>query len=291
MSDTPSSFNLVDVMQVIQKRWKPIALFVLIVLIITTALLFFVLPKYYKSVAVVIATNPELADKAHLFNDNIESLYSAFGKEEDLDRIYGIAKLDTVYKQLVDEFNLVAYYKVKGSAFQQRQYAARKLQDDISLLKTEYYQLKITAYTKDRELSAKLVNGMVELIDTIAKSSNEQSYRNIFKDIGEAKQQAESTVVTLSDSLAKAGINPGAAMLINNKRNSALQQLQEYEKLSGELELSAKNQPHALIVLEKAIPAATSDKPDKLVVLLAAFFTSLAFAVLAILVYDRKQLR
>jgi uncharacterized membrane protein len=46
-----------------------------------------------------------------------------------------------------------------------------------------------------------------------------------------------------------------------------------------------------LIVLEKGAPAATSDKPDKLVVLLVAFFTSLAFAVLAILVYDRKQLR
>jgi hypothetical protein len=289
MSDTSSSFNLVDVMEVIQKRWKPIALFVLIVLSITAALLFFVLPKYYKSVAVVIAANPELADKAHLFNENIESLYSTFGKEEDLDRIYGIAKLDTVYKQLADEFNLMQYYKVKGTPFQQRQYAAKKLRDDVNVLKTELYQLKITAYTKERELSARIVNRMVELVEAIAADTWKQSYQGTLQNINTGKQQVEAAILTLSDSLQHANNTSGTAMLLTSKRASLLQQYQEYDKAANEYQLAITNKSPALLVLEKGYPAAIADKPDKLLVLVTAFFTSLVFAVFATLIYERKQ--
>jgi capsular polysaccharide biosynthesis protein len=291
MSDRPSTFNLVDVIDVLQKRWKPIALFVLIVLALTAGLLFFVLPKYYKSVAVVIAANPELADKAHLFNNNIQSLYSTFGKEEDLDRIYGIAKLDTVYKQLVDEFNLIQYYKVKGSAFQQQQYAAKKLRDDVNVLKTELYQLRITAYTKERELSSRIVNRMVELIEAIAADTWKQSYQTTLQNINAGKQQVEAAILKLSDSIQHADNTSGRAMLLVSKRTSLLQQYQEYDKAATEYQLAIENRTPALIVLERGYPAAISDRPDKLLVLITAFFTSLAFAVLATLIYERKQER
>ena len=99
MQQNTSPFNLIDIMEVLKRRKSFIGWFVFTSCIVTALLLFFVMPRYYKSTAVIVAANPALADKARLFNENIEGLYSDFGNEEDLDRLYGIAKLDTTYKR------------------------------------------------------------------------------------------------------------------------------------------------------------------------------------------------
>jgi uncharacterized protein involved in exopolysaccharide biosynthesis len=289
MRQNPSSLNLADVMEVLHKQWKMIAAFVTIVLIITAALLFFVLPKYYKSVAVVIAANPELADKAHLFNNNIESLYSTFGNEEDLDRIRGIADLDTTLKLLVDEFNLADYYKVKGNSNQKRHDAILKLRDDITIQKTELYQLRVIVYTKNNELSANIANRLIEIVENMAENIWLSSYKKTLDEINQSKQQLEKQVLSMSDSLKRLNPSSGAAMVMTGNRSSLLEQLQQYEKTASEYKLAINNKTPALIVLEKAYPSAAADKPDKLIVLVIAFFSSFLFALIACLVYEQKE--
>jgi len=93
-------------------------------------------PKYYRSFAILVPANPALADKARLFNTNIEGLYSYFGTGDDLDRLFGIASMDTVYKQLVDSFHLVDYYQLtnadKGI---NRRKAVLELREDLTFQK------------------------------------------------------------------------------------------------------------------------------------------------------------
>jgi len=83
--------------------------------LITALISLFFMPKYYRSTAILVPANPVLADKAHFLNPNIQGLYSYFGNGDDLDRIVGIASMDTVYKQLVDELDLVHYYRLQAN--------------------------------------------------------------------------------------------------------------------------------------------------------------------------------
>jgi uncharacterized protein involved in exopolysaccharide biosynthesis len=287
MSD--SSFNLLDVIATLQRSRKSIVTFVVASVVIATITVF-LMPKYYRSIAIVVAANPALADKARLFNPNIEGLYSNYGSTDDLDRIYGMANLDTVYKQLVQEFDLIKYYKLKGTdtALLQRK-AVLALRDDLTLQKTELSQLKIFIYTKDNNFSAQIANRMVDIIQQMAQAVWKKNYDNSLAQLNSEIATFESTILMISDSLNKTSINPTTATLLNNKKNMLLQQINDYQKSANEFSLAIANNPPALIVLERAYPSAKADKPKKLIVILWAFFISLIFASTAALLYNRKS--
>lgn len=287
MSD--SSFNLLDVMATLQRSRKSIVTFV-VASVVTATITVFLMPKYYRSIAIIVAANPALADKARLFNPNIEGLYSNYGSTDDLDRIYGMANLDTVYKQLVQEFDLIKYYKLNGTdtALLQRK-AVLALRDDLTLQKTELSQLKIFIYTKDNNFSAQIANRMVDIIQQMAQAVWKKNYANSLTQLNSEIATFESMVLMISDSLNKTSINPTTATLLNNKKNMLLQQINDYQKSVNEFSLAIANNPPALIVLERAYPSAKADKPKKLVVILWAFFISLIFASTAALVYNRKS--
>jgi len=287
MSD--SSFNLLDVMATLQRSRKSIVTFVVTSVVIATITVF-LMPKYYRSIAIVVAANPALADKARLFNPNIEGLYSNYGSTDDLDRIYGMANLDTVYKQLVQEFDLIKYYKLKGTdtALLQRK-AVLALRDDLTLQKTELSQLKIFIYTKDNNFSAQIANRMVDIIQQMAQAVWKKNYANSLAQLNSEIETFESTILKISYSLNKTSIKPTTATLLNNKKNMLLQQINDYQKSANEFSLAIANNPPALIVLERAYPSAKADKPKKLIVILWAFFISLIFASTAALLYNRKS--
>jgi len=111
-----SSFNLVQTVALLQKRWKTILFFVLATVAVASVTVFLV-PQYFRSSAIIVSANPALADKARLFNSNIQNLYSYFGSGDDLDRIYGIADMDITYKKLVDEFSLINITSLLATAF------------------------------------------------------------------------------------------------------------------------------------------------------------------------------
>ena len=120
-----NSFDLQSTFRILQTKWKQILLFVFVALLVA-AISLFMIPKQYRSTALVVSANPLLADKSHLLNPNIQYLYSVFGNGDDLERINGIATMDTVYKQLVDEFKLVEYYELKGADKNSARYKAVK---------------------------------------------------------------------------------------------------------------------------------------------------------------------
>ena len=77
-----NSLNLVTLNAALQKQWKIIIGFVIITGMVTAVTVFLV-PQYYRSSATIVSANPLLADKARLFNTNIQSLYSYFGNGDD----------------------------------------------------------------------------------------------------------------------------------------------------------------------------------------------------------------
>lgn len=292
MVETSSSFNLLHVAQALKRRSKTLALFVLVVLVLCTIVLF-LLPKYYKSTAIAIAANPVLADKARLFNPNIESLYSNFGSSDDLDRIYGIAQLDTAFKMLVNKFGLVDYYKLKDeNAAVNHRNAVLKLRDDLAIQKTELYQLKVTAWNKNPQVAADIANSLVEFTQAITQNTWKQAYASSLEKLDTSIATMEKEYNDLAGNLKLPdGLtgSAGSIDLVIDQRNALLEQVKEYKKSANEFKLAIENDAPALIVLEAAYPSAKADKPRKPEILMAAFIISLVFGSLAVLLLDRKQ--
>lgn len=284
----PTSFNLIDVIAVLQKRWKPIFIFVIASLIIALITLFIV-PKYYRSTTVVIPASPVLADKARLFNNNIQSLYSFLGNGDDTETLMGIAKLDTVYYQLIDEFKLTDYYKTEGDSLSiKRKSAIKLLQKDIEINKTEFNQLKIIVWTKDKELSKNIANHMIDIIQETEQDMWKQVYQNSLDQLNKSINELESQYQKISDSLS---INSRSFKneMLESQRQSVLEQMKQYQKSSNEIKLAIASTPPALYIIEKATASASADKPIFLNDLLIVLFASAVFAIIAALFFEREQ--
>lgn len=283
-----SNFNLIDVSYLIKKEIKQLLVFVFIVLCISTIVLFLV-PKYYKSTAIIVAANPALADKARLFNNNIQGLYSNFGSGDDLDRIEGIANLDTTYAALVAEFNLTDYYKLKDENAQlKKRKAIINLKDDIQLQKTELGQFKIMVTTKNKNLSANIANKMVLITKQKIENIWQMNYQFSLDKINASIKELEDSVATINQFLQNADVNSSAALPYTNKREAFLQQLKQYYTTANEFKLAINSNAPALYIIENATPAAKHDKPKKLITLFSIAIISFVFACLRIVLVRKK---
>lgn len=287
MSMPDPSFNLLTIVAALQKRWTLIVFFV-VASVAVAALTVYVVPAYYRSTATVVPANPVLADKARLFNTNIQELYSYFGSGNDLDRIYGVADMDTTYQQLVDEFSLVNYYRLTGDNFPLlRRKAVLRLRKDLDLQKTDKDQLLIKVWTRDRQLSANIVNRMVAIVEATANTVWQDQYRRSMEQLEVSVSAMEATYVQLGDSISRADFSRKA--LLTARQASLLDQLQQYQKTRDEFRLAAQIAPAVLYVMEKAVPAAKAERPDTTAVLLATSLLSFVFICLLVLVNDRKK--
>ena len=288
----PTDFNLQHTVAVIKSTWRIILAFVVITLIVTSITLLIV-PKYYRSFAVLVPANPALADKARLFNTNIEGLYSYFGTGDDLDRIFGIASMDTVYKQLVDSFKLVDYYRLSGNdKGVLRRKAVLELREDLTFQKTDLGQFKVFAWTKDKELSANLVNRLVAIVQNTEEAIWKESYQNSLKKLQAsiASMEQEYKYISSNEIKASTGKNTAAEnALLASKQQNLLDQINSYQKAANEFQLAINNNPPSLYVMERAVPAAKSEKPNKWELLLVSFLASLIFAIIAVLIYKRES--
>ena len=289
---TTAHFNLQSTVQLLQRKWKQVLLFVIVALVVATITLL-VVPKYYRSTAILVPANPALADKAGLFNPNIQGLYSYFGTGDDLDRTIGIATMDTVYKQLVDEFNLVNYYKISlsDSSLLERAIARRKavleLREDLTFQKTDIGQLKLFAWTKDKQLSANLVNRLIAITQQNEAGIWKQRYQASLQKLEQSIKQMEQEYTSLTEAAKTA--KEADAILINNKQHSLLEQLTTYQKSANEFKLAIENNIPAFYVLEPAVIAAKSEKPNKPELLLLTALCSFIFAMIGVLVNNREQ--
>lgn len=285
MSD--SSFNLVNTVAALQKRWTTIVFFV-VASVVTAAITVYLVPEYYKSTATVVSANPALADKARLFNKNIQELYSYFGSGDDLDRIYGVAEMGSIYQKLADEFSMVNHYQLTGDSLSllQRK-AVKQLRKDIDLRKTDKDQLVIGVWTKDRQLSADIANRMVTLIEQTESRVWQQHYQQSVEKLKISIAEKEQQYVLLNDSLQRA--NYPQKELLSVQLTGLLEQLKQYRITEDEFKLAIQTPPAVLYVMEKAAPAAKAERPDKTGVMLAVFLLSFVFICLLILVNDRKK--
>lgn len=278
---------MAETTSILQNKWRSILLFTILTAAVATATVF-LMPKQYRSAAKLISANPQLADKSRLFNENIQSLYSYFGSGDDLDRIMGIALLDTSLKQLVKDFNLTNYYKLSNDteALLQRK-AVLKLRDDLLVQRTEEGQLNISCWTKDPVLSAGIVNALVKIIENKLEDIWQSNYRATKEQLNLSITQTEASYKQLFDSLSKAPAPQTS--LIQKHMETLLDQLTQYRKTAATVQLIGATAPAALYVLEPAVPAAKAERPDKPAIILATAIAGFLFSLLLALLSNRKQ--
>lgn len=266
-----------DIINVIFKKWKLI--FGLTVLATVIALIAaYISPKKYLGTATAIPVNSVVSDKAHIFNPNIESLYSEFGLPDDLDKIEGAAALDTIFIAAALDFDLAAHYQLPPSG-EAKFKAARNLKKNTDISKSAYGELKIKVWDKDRNLAAAIANSLLQKLQDLYQHLQNENNSFVLQKLQEdydAKQEQYKVLVDTSQ--------------VQQIRKSALlDRLKEDLKLIDQYEIAVKTNPPVLITVESARAPLWPDKPNIMQTVTFTFFSALVFSFLLSLFIEGRR--
>lgn len=261
-----------DIFYLLAKWWKQILVVVLLSLIIATLALL-LSPRKYLSVTTALPASSYNTDKARIFNENIQELYSVLGTTDELDMIAGTGKLDTLYLAVSDQFNLPEHYKINEKGEAGRLKAATVLKKNSTVMKSEYGELKVRVWDKNKDLAPQLANALMDKIQTIHQDLQSESNK--------------ATLASLQHSLSEL---VRMDSIEHNFDIAFADQFKKYKTLISEYNLIVNSKPPVLLIVEKARAAQRPDKPRPITVILVTFFLSLLFGLLLALVLEKKKL-
>ena len=271
-------FNIAELSAALLNRWKFILVFTVGSIVLTAGALVFIPPKY-TAISKILPGNAVLADKARLFNADLQHLYSFFGTGDDLDRLMSMTSMDTSLKQVIRQFHLIDYYQVKDKDPGMLMYKTiRRFKKDLALVKTVNNELELTCAHTNKDTAAAIVNFMVEQTAAKMQSIWKQQYAKI----GAALDSSLANLTIQYNTLAANTDNTDA--IAKTKMSVLLTQIEQFNKLSIETQMAANTTPAAIIILEKATPPAKISWPDKSVVLPIAALLGCLFSILLVLV-------
>jgi capsular polysaccharide biosynthesis protein len=273
-----TNFNIAELTSVLFNRWKFIVVFTITSIVIAAGLLLFIPPKYTATTK-LLPGNAVLADKARLFNNEIQHLYSFFGSGDDLDRLMSMASMDTSLKQVINTFNLNGYYQIKEKDAGMGMYKSiRAFKKDLTLVKTVNNELEISYAHESKDTAAAIVNFMTEQLAAKMKTIWKQQYEKI-------NVQLDSSIAIISNDYKNFANNSSTIDAITKtKMDALLSQLEQFNKMSIETKMAAATTPEALIVLEKASIPAKISWPNKAVVLPLAALLGFIFSACLVLI-------
>ncbi len=280
-----SELNLIGIQSVLTKQKKPLILFVLVATLLATITSFFFLPKQYYAGSTLLPVNAMLTDKSRLFNNNIQELYSVYGTADDLDRIYSIAKAGNILSFLTDSLHLVEHYGITGPASSSKPKAIAQLKKHLQIIKTENGALQIDAWDTNAEMAADIANLLVYKTEAIGKELQQQAYQSIIDQVQVSIAHKKKNYHQLQDSLNNMDIT--AAAPLAKTGSELLTHIERDEKILDEVNLAMDLRQPTVLVLEKAYPSFKADKPKHIVIIIGAFISSLFFAIIALVLFNR----
>lgn len=293
-----------DIIEVLSRHRNKIFLLTLAatVIALTVSLL---RSKKFLATTTAVPTNTALNDKGRLFNNNVEALYPQLGSPDELDKIEGTAKLDTVFISLATEFNLAAHYEMDKET-EPAYKAALTLKKASTVSRTAYGELQIKVWDGDATLAANLANAFLQKLNSLyrhAQAANiEATLRTLKDDVMEKQRVIDSidqgvvnykrdtgltTVQIMQDYVS--GVSPRGLTNISARVTALSEFIKEEQKLITQYELALKAAPDALVVIEKARPSLYPDKPRLAQTTVFAFFASLLFSVLLSFLLERRK--
>jgi uncharacterized protein involved in exopolysaccharide biosynthesis len=280
------NFNTHYIITVFSKWFRPIAALVILATI-AGGLATLVLPRKYLSVATVVPADPSLSDKAFIYGTNQQELKSIYGKEEDLDRLLATATLDGNLNFLVDSFKLATHYKISGNAEKAKYKSFRQLKKNSRIFKTEYGSVKIQVWDTDKKMAAELANALVERTEHINNENNKKANAAFLKQLENNIERKSSEYKKLRAPLnTDTGYTPAEREIIDTRIKVLLSEIESDIKMTEQLRTAIDAGNPSLVVLEKAYPSETPDKPKLWLWLFASFFGSLFFALLLAIVAE-----
>lgn len=194
MQPTQTNYNLLDLIQLILRWWKIIAIvgiisFLLAVIITLPA----IWERTYSSQAILYPINKNRGDLNYVLGKNE---FDIFGSGDDVNRMIEIGESDAIAFRVIYKLKLFDHYKIDSTKTANFKFdILEELRDNIEISRTDAVGVKIIVEDKDPKIAADICNqlilGVEQEYDSIALVQFE-NVTNLYKVGLQAKQAEEA---------------------------------------------------------------------------------------------------
>lgn len=278
-----TSFNLMDIVNVIWD-WRKKILLATFLITLVTGVIIFLIPRQYLSEATIIAANPIQGDRSNIFRNTFEQQFYYYGGQSDNDRLYEMARIDTMKKFLIDSFKLEDHYKISKGNPRRRLAALTELKDNSDVYITDLGHIRIKIWDTDKNLAVSMANAVVAKVNNMSIDMTNQAKKTILEKL----QQEQDASIDEIKKILKTSADSIPPEINLAKRTSLLNQIEEKDNLINQFKTSINNVTN-LYVIQYAYPALKADRPKRLPAIVMAFLASLFFSVLTALLLNRLR--
>lgn len=315
---TNLSFDLVDIIRTIQKQKR----FILIITIAGMALAgasVLVKKKKFKAEARFLVNNPLYGDRNTLFRSIDTRYVDYFGGDDDLDKIMAFAGSDTVRNRIIRNCQFQVIYKKDINDPKGYAELMSIFKKNFNIKRTEYKDVEVSYTDYDPQTAANVANMSVKVLEETYRQYYNNIKNGIYKSINDQVTKLDSSINTLTDTLATMRDQYGIYSIISPARQNvitseikgggkgygrAIEEIQNIESIKDQLVtdrahyISALNEFYATTnsaldfvkVITRALPPTNAAGLSTEITLVAAGLLSFFFSTLYVLLmaYYRK---
>ncbi len=315
---TNISFDLVDIIRTIQKQ-KRFIIIITIAGILLAAASLAVKRKKYKAEARFLVNNPLYGDRSTLFRSVDTRYVDYFGGDDDVDKIMAFAGSDTVKNRIIRNCNFEIVYKKDINDPMGHAELMSIFKKNFNIKRTEYKDVEVSYTDYDAQTAANVANMSVKVLEETYRQYYNYIKNGIYTSINDQVIKLDSSIATLTDTLAAMRDKYGIYSIISPARQNvitsdikgggkgygrAIEEIQNIESIKDQLVadrahyISALNEFHATTnsamdfvkVITRALPPVNPAGLGTSLTIIAAALLSFFFSTIYVLLmaYFRK---
>jgi len=166
-----------------------------------TGIIVFLMPKQYKSTAVLFPTRQFSVSKLVIeANAGNQEDYMQIGDEDDCEKLIQLLTSDALKLKVADAFNLWTRWKVRDTNFSYH-YLRLKWDEQVSIKRTEFNSIKVEVYDYTANGAAQIANGISDYCDSVRKDMTKSVASEVLKIVKNEYETTLSRMKVLEDSL------------------------------------------------------------------------------------------
>lgn len=182
-------------------QWRKTFIIVSVATALITGVTVLLLPKQYKSTAVVFAARQFSVSKLVIeANAGNQEDYMQIGDEDDCEKLIQIINSDDMKLRVANALDLWTRWDLKDSVLGFH-YLRLKWQDMVVIKRTEFNSIKVEAYDYTPEGAAQIANSITDYCDTVKKYMNREIAGQVLNIVKNEYDATVSRMKEFQDSL------------------------------------------------------------------------------------------
>lgn len=181
--------------------WKKTFLWITIAAALVTGVIVFLMPKQYKSTAVLFPARQFSVSKLVIeANAGNQEDYMMIGDADDCEKLMQLLTCDELKIKVADAMNLWKRWKIKDTVFAFH-YLKLKWEEQVTIKRTEYNSVKVEVYDYTADSAAFVANAISDYCDSIRFDMNRKISGEVLKIVKAEYDSTLARMKVLEDSL------------------------------------------------------------------------------------------